>query len=154
MSTMVMPQTLLDHVVVHHHDYVWARLPFLVPMAIAAARRRGDSTAHELARLLRDLRPLLLGHLDREERLLGGTEPASVVTRIRDGMHSDHLVVAALLDHIRDVAGDGFHARDGADPTERALYLELARLDEHVQAQITLEEHLMSWRQRVAGGAP
>ena len=154
MSTVVLPQALLDQVVVLHHDYVWARLPFLAPMAIAAARRRGDSTARELARLLVDLRPLLLGHLDREERLLGGSDTASVTTRIREGMHSDHVVVAALLEHIRDVAGGGFHARDGADPTERALYLELARLDEHVQAQITLEEHLMSWRQRVAGGAP
>ena len=154
MSIGVRPPTLLDHVVVHHHDYVWARLPFLVPMAIAAARRRGDHTAHELARLLLDLRPLLLGHLDREERLLAVPEPASVTTTIRDGMHSDHLVVAALLDHIRNVAGVGYHARDGASPTERALYLELARLDEHVQAQIELEEHLMAWRQRVAGGAP
>jgi len=136
-----MPPTLLDHLIVHHHDYVWARLPFVVPMALAAARGRGDRTGDELARLIVELGPLLLGHLDREERVL--LDPTSVTTRIREGMHADHVRVTDLIDHIRNLAGHDYHARTDASPTERALYLELARLDQHVQAQITLEEHLM-----------
>jgi iron-sulfur cluster repair protein YtfE (RIC family) len=148
--TVVTPPTLLDHVVAHHHDYVWARLPFVVPMAIAAARRRGDRTTRELARLIVELRPLLLGHLDREEALLHQAA-AAVTTRLRNGMHSDHVAVIALLEQMRDLAGNDYHVRDGADPTERALYLELARLDEHVHAQINIEEHLMTWWQHTAG---
>ena len=142
MRGLVATPTLLDDAVANHHDYVWARLPFVVPMAIAAARRRGDRTTRELARLIVELQPLLLGHLDREEALLA--HRASATTRMRDGMHADHLAVIALIDHIRFVAAE-YQARAGADPTERALYLELARLDDHVHAQIAIEEHLMAW---------
>ncbi len=143
--------TLLDHAVINHHDYVWARLPFLVPMAIAAARRRGDSAARELARLVRMLQPLLLGHLDREEAMLVARSATSVCARAREGMHADHLAVCIVIDQIRAVAGRDYQARDGAEPAERALYLELARLDDHVRAQIALEEHLMAWEQRAIG---
>lgn len=152
MRAPVAPPTLLDDAVANHHDYVWARLPFVVPMAIAAARRRGDGTAYELARSIVELQPLLLGHLDREEALLAHRASASVTTRVRDGMHADHLAVIALIDHIRFVAAE-YQARAGADPTESALYLELARLDGHIQAQIALEEHLMAWRQGALGSA-
>lgn len=70
----------------------------------------------------------------------------AVRTRIRDGMHADHVAVIALIDHIRAVAGTDYRPRGGADATERALYFELARLDEAVQAQIVLEELLMASR--------
>jgi len=139
------PRVVVDQLVAHHHDYVWARLPLVVPMAITAARRRGDRTSHELACLVVELRPLLLDHLDREERLVVDHETAATTAL---GMHSEHVAVTAMLDHIRDVTGPTFHPRNGADPTERALYVELARLDHHVQAQITLEEHVMAWRSR------
>ena len=144
MRGLVATPTLLDDAVANHHDYVWARLPFVVPMAIAAARRRGDGTAHELARSIVELQPLLFGHLDREEALLAHRASASVTTRIREGMHADHLAVIALIDHIRFVAA-GYQAPAGAGPPARALYLELARLDDHVHAQIAIEEHLMAW---------
>lgn len=149
MSTAVARPALLDDAVADHHDYVWARLPFVVPMAIAAARRRGDRTTRELARLIVELQPLLLGHLDREEALLA--HRASATTRMRDGMHADHLAVIALIDRIRSVAGIDYQTRAGADPTELALYVELALLDDHVQAQIAIEEHLMAWRQGALG---
>ena len=134
--------TLLDDAVGDHHDYVWARLPFVVPMAIAAARRRCDRSTRELARTIVELQPLLLGHLQREEAFVAGRAAASVNAR----MHADHVAVIALIDHMRSVTGN-YRARDGADPTERALYLELARLEDHVQAQIAIEEQLVAWRQ-------
>jgi iron-sulfur cluster repair protein YtfE (RIC family) len=142
MSSCFDPRAVIDRLVAHHHDYVWARLPLVVPMAITAARRRGDRTSHELACLIVELRPLLLDHLEREERLVVDHETAAL------GMHADHVAVTAMLDHIRDVTGPAFDPGNGADPTERALYVELARLDHHVQAQITLEEHVMAWQSR------
>ncbi|CAN5535796.1 hypothetical protein BH11MYX1_BH11MYX1_47430 [soil metagenome] len=151
MSAVVVPPTLLDQAVMHHHDYVWARLPFVVPMAIAAARRRGDGAAHELARPVRVLQPLLLDHLDREEAMLVHRTAASVTTRIREGMHADHLAVGTVIEQIRAVAGRDYQTRAGAESTERALYLELARLDDHVRAQIAIEENLMAWGQRAIG---
>jgi iron-sulfur cluster repair protein YtfE (RIC family) len=150
MSTLVAPPAYLDDAVAEHHDYVWARLPFVVPMAIAAARRRGDRTTRELARLLVELAPLLLGHLDREETLLAHRAAVSVGMRIRAGIYADHVAVIALIDRIRAVAGTEYEVRTGAHPTERALFLELARLDMHVQTQITLEEQLMEWGQGAA----
>ncbi|CAN5703367.1 hypothetical protein BH11MYX1_BH11MYX1_33830 [soil metagenome] len=148
MTTVLATLTVFDDAVMNHHDYVWARLPFVVPMAIAAARRRADGTADELAHLVRVLRPLLLAHLDREEAMLVDRSAASVTARIRDGMHADHLAVSAVIDQIRAAAGSDYRTRDGAEPTERALYLELAQLDAHVRAQIVIEERLMAWGQR------
>jgi iron-sulfur cluster repair protein YtfE (RIC family) len=148
MKTVLASPPLLDDAIMNHHDYVWARLPFVVQMAIAAARRRGDATAHELARLVRVLRPLLLDHLDREEAMLVDRSAASVTARIREGMHAEHLAVSAVIDQIRVAAGRDYQARDGAEPTERALYLELAQLDAHVRTQIVIEERLMAWGQR------
>lgn len=133
-----LPPSLLDTMVAYHHDYVWARLPFVVPMAITAARRRGDPTARELARLMVELRPLLIDHLEREERM--DLAPATTT------LHAEHVAVTSLLDHIREIAGGDYRA-PSTDPTVNALYLELARLDEHLDAQIALEEHLMAWRQ-------
>lgn len=135
--------TLLDCAIADHHDYVWARLPFIVPMAVTVARRRGDRAAHALARMMVELRPLVLGHLQREEQQLAGP---SVALTIHDRLHADHVAVTTLLERIRDATGNVDHDRDRADPTERALFCELARLDEHLAAQITLEEHLMAWR--------
>jgi len=125
---------------VDHHDYVWARLPFVLPMAIVAARRRGDPVAAELECLVRVLQPLLLDHLGREETALAHR---SDTTGVRDGLHADHLAVLDVIDRIRAAAGDDYHAREGAGPTERALYLELARLDRHIRTQIALEEDLL-----------
>lgn len=151
MTRVLAPPSGLDDAVMNHHDYVWARLPFVVPMAIAAARGRRDGTADELVHLVRLLQPLLLDHLDREEAMLVDRSAASVTAWIREGRHADHLAVSTVIDQIRATAGRGYRARDGAEPTERALYRELAKLDAHVRAQITIEEHLMIWDQHAIG---
>ncbi|MEO6773354.1 MAG: hypothetical protein ABI467_10045 [Kofleriaceae bacterium] len=151
MSPIVTRPTLLDHAVMNLHDYVWARLPFVVPMAIAASRARGDDGSRELAHLVRGLQPLLLDHLGREEAMLVERSAAAVRLRLRDGIHADHHAVSTVIDQIRAVTGRAYRAREGAGPAERALYVELARLDEHVRAQIAIEEHLLTWDQRVIG---
>jgi hypothetical protein len=150
MTIMVSP-VLLDQTILSDHDYVWARLPFVVPMAIAAARRRGDRAAHQLVQLVRILQPLLLDHLDREETMLLGEAAAKVAGPNHELLHEEHVAVTALIDQIRCAASA--HNGTGDDPTDRALHLELARLDTHVRAQIAVEERLMALRQRAAGAA-
>lgn len=123
-------------IIADHHDYVWARLPFIVPMAVAVARRTGDRMARELAQMTVELRPLLLGHLEREERLLVAPSVAE-----SDRLRAEHLAVTSLLQLIRGATGLAEHGF--ADPTARALHSELAALDEHLAAQIALEDELM-----------
>ncbi len=141
MKTILTP---LDRIIADHHDYVWARLPFIVPMAVAVARRRGDRSADTLARMMVELRPLVLSHLEREERLL---VTSSVSPTIHDRLHTEHLAVTTLLEHIRDATSYSERVHHGTiDPTERALYSELACLDDHLAAQIALEEQLLCER--------
>jgi hypothetical protein len=137
-----MSRTVLLDEIMEHHDYVWARLPFVGPMALAVARRRPEPMADELARLIIELRPIVLEHLDHEERLLGGH--ALAATWIRAGMHADHAMIASALDRIREaVARSPWSSEPGADELECTLRGELALLDQHVSAQISLEEELV-----------
>lgn len=129
---------MLDRIMAHH-DYVWARLPFLAPMATAIARTRPH--AGNVARRIRGLGSLLLGHLGEEERLLAGDSTAAV-SLIGNGMMGEHLMISTALDEIRDAVARW------PDPNEleRRLGSELALLDEHLQAQIALEEMLVATR--------
>lgn len=120
-----------------HHDYVWARVPFLAPMAAAIARCRPN--AANVARRLRGLGSLLLGHLGQEERLLAG-DAAAAVSLIGSGMMGDHLMIATALDEIRDAVARW----PVSSEQERRLGSELALLDEHLQAQIALEERFVA----------
>jgi iron-sulfur cluster repair protein YtfE (RIC family) len=141
----------LDATVAEHHDYVWARLPYLVPMAVKVARhcRRGGDGCAALAALVGDLRAVLLDHLDHEERILSTLEresdPAFVTQRIA-ALHAEHLAVGTLLERIRAAGVAPPHAAGGACAAERALHRELALLDDHVRAQILLEERLLAAR--------
>jgi hypothetical protein len=129
---------MLDRIMVHH-DYVWARLPFLAPMAVAIARHR--PRAANVARRIRGLGSLLLGHLHEEERLLTGDATAAV-SLIGNGMMGDHLMISTALDEIRDAVARWTCPSE----LERHLGSELALLDEHLQAQIALEEMLVTTR--------
>jgi iron-sulfur cluster repair protein YtfE (RIC family) len=141
----------LDAVVASHHDYVWARLPYLVPMAAKIARRcrRGGGGCAALAGLVADLRSVLLDHLDHEERLLatlaGAADARFVKERIAD-LHAEHLAVSELFARIRAVGLVDHHADDEVCGAERALHRELTLLDRHVRAQIVLEESLLAVR--------
>lgn len=127
------------------HDYIWARLPFLAPMAAKVARecRGGQDGCGELAALVAELRTLLLDHLEREERLLARLADEQDPARVSGALallHDEHLAVGALLARIRDrldVLGDR------ACATERALHGELALLDRHVVNQLAVEEQAL-----------
>ncbi len=124
---------------VDHHDYIWARLPFLVPMALAVARRRGDDRAHAIADALLALHPIVLDHLAREERALA----LHSARAIRDRLHDDHVAVNDLLARLREEAAAASAAGQSSTPTERELFAELVLLDTHIAAQIALEERLL-----------
>ena len=122
-----------------HHDYVWARTPFLAPMAATIARRR--PSAAFVAHRLDGLAKLLFGHLREEERLLVG-DASAAVTLIGNGMIDDHLMIATALDEIRDAVARWTHP----SVLEQRLGNELAALDEHIQAQFALEEMYVAAR--------
>lgn len=124
--------------VVEHHDYIWARLPFIVPMALAVARRRADHDADALVRDLFALHPIVLDHLSREERALAQGSARA----IRDRLHDDHLAVAELLAHLRVNAAEV--AAHDTDATAHVLLAELAQLDACLADQIALEELLLA----------
>lgn len=131
---------MLDQIM-EHHDYVWARLPFVPPMAIAVARRRHEPSTDELVRLVITLQSLLLDHLAREERLLAGQAAASTVA---DRMHTDHVSIGSMLARIHEIAVSyQWDARPGVADLEHALGNELALLHEHVTSQIGLEEAMV-----------
>ena len=120
-----------------HHDYVWARVPFLAPMAAAIARCR--PSAKDVARRLRGLGSLLLDHLGEEERLFAGDKDAAVGL-IGNGMMGEHLMISTALDEIRDAVARW----PVPSELERRLGSELALLDQHLQAQIALEESFVA----------
>ncbi len=130
------PSAVLDRIM-EHHDYVWARLPFVPAMAIAIARRRRDSSTDELARLVIELQGMVLDHLAREERSLAGQDRAG------DQLHADHVSIGLMLGRIHALAAS---CQCSAEPAitdlERAFRNELALLYEHVTSQIGLEEAL------------
>ena len=136
-----------------NHDYIWARLPYLVPMAAKVAKqcRLGDRHCADRAALVAELRSILLDHLDREEHILsslvGEADPQLVAERIR-GLHAEHQAVAALLDHIRALASLDRHAGDDACAAELALRNELAAMDAHVRLQIDAEERVLATSRR------
>ena len=126
--------------VVEHHDYIWARLPFIVPMALAVARRRADHDADALVRDLFALRPIVLDHLSREER----AHAQGSARAIRDRLHDDHLAVAELLAHLRVNAAEVAAHDTEPDATAHALLAEIAQLDVCLAEQIILEEKLLA----------
>lgn len=124
--------------VVEHHDYIWARLPFVIPMALAVARRRGDPRSHALARALVALRPMVLDHLSREEHALA----LRAARAIGDRLHADHVALGTMLAHLREDAA-GASSGQEQEATERRLFAELAQLDLHLAEQIALEERML-----------
>ncbi len=120
-----------------HHDHVWARLPFLGPMAARLDR-------HRLSALIVTLRDLLFSHLDREDRVLisiANDEQSPELARRSARLRAEHETVTELLGLIQtemDAAPD----HDG--PTERTLRAELQDLGEHLRAQILIEDTLLA----------
>ena len=144
-----------------YHEYVWARLPFLVPMAhrVAARCRESGRGCEELAPLVGELRAVLLDHLEREQSILEelAAEPdSSAIVEGIDRLREEHREVARLLGRIRRAWRAGHRPEDDATcDTERALHRELALLDRHIRDQVVLEEEILAgYRARRSAGRP
>lgn len=126
------------------HDCIWARLPFLGPMAVklAAECRTDQDRCGELCALVLELRALLLDHLEREEHTLAGlASDVDLACADLASLHEEHLAVGELLGRIRAALD---RLPGGPCSTERALRRELARLDGHVRTQVIIEERILS----------
>jgi hypothetical protein len=131
---------------VSHEEFLWARMPFLAPMADAIARQRSVArlVTHKLDALVR----LLLDHLGAEQRLLARPGAAAVAAWIGQGMVRDHVAISAALDEILVAVASW---QGPTTVLERRFRDELAILAQELDAQITLEELLMTQRLESAG---
>lgn len=139
------------------HDYLWARLPFLVPMAAKIARASCGTSAAcgPLAQLVDQLRSLTLRHLDREERLLAR------LSALRDdglmigelaSLRAEHCELQDLLGRVCIIAGLPEAPAAGACPTIHAFHQELRSLDRHLREQIRIEDEILGSRIAAAHG--
>lgn len=127
-----------------HHDHVWGRLPFLGPMAARIDRERGHGG--RLTDLIGRLHDVLFDHLDREDRVLLAIACDHATPDVGPRaarLHDEHVVVIALLDELRAEVGGDFRAPNASGPTARLLCAELASLEQHLRAQIELEEAVL-----------
>ena len=131
------------------HDYLWARLPFLVPMAAKIARRCGGSgpDCDRLAELVARLHSKLLSHLDHEERVLAtlscDRDNEWIVDCLAE-LRAQHQQLLQLLEEVCEAAGLPREPGTDACPTVHAFYDELARLDRYLRAQLTIEDRVFA----------
>jgi iron-sulfur cluster repair protein YtfE (RIC family) len=143
--------SLREHLIAVHHDYLWARLPFLVPMAAKLTRQPcgAGTTCPDLAEIVAELRTLVLDHLDREEQVLVAAcgEPITegVLARIA-ALHQEHLALERLLERVQVSSGLAARLPPEACPTQRAFYSELDQICVHVRSQIKIEGEILAPR--------
>lgn len=129
---------------VDRHDYLWARLPFLVPMAAKISREccgAGVDCAR-LAALVDQLHSIVLAHLQHEERVLAGLSAAQdeQVSGQLAELRAEHERVLGLLEQVCTAAGLPRTPAEDACPTVHAFYEELERLDRYLRAQLLIED--------------
>lgn len=141
-------ETSSDELAAKGHDYVWARLPFLVPMAAKIARTcRGTGAAcSRLADLVDELHEVALRHLDREERILArlssNRDDRLTIDELA-ALSAEHRQLLALLTGVCDAAGLPPSPAEDACPTVHLFHQELRSLDQHLRCQIRIEDETL-----------
>jgi len=137
---------LIEHIVDTHHAYLRKTLPFLRPLAMKVARVHGDRDPrlHALEDDLVELVETLLPHLDDEERTLFPALRAGVAAapQLLATMLDEHLAVGELLARIR-TACDDYTVPSWACSSYRALFRELAALEQDIFTHVHLENHVL-----------
>lgn len=133
-----------------HHDYVWARLPFLVPMAakIAGTCCGAGPQCTRLAQLVDRLHAITLRHLDREEAILrnvGHLGSSEMVLEEITNLRGEHRQVWRTLTQVCELA-EVSEAHVDACPTVHAFYEELRALDHHLRTQMHIEDGILGPR--------
>lgn len=147
---------VVQRIVAAHHDLLWARLPFLVPMAAKLAKNRcGDKGSYlEIVSLVVELKTLVLDHLEREEKTLSlacENGDANLLAESVDALHREHVAIRALLDRVRAAA---IRPLVSGCATERALHHDLERIDQHVRTHIIIEEEILARAIRLNDATP
>lgn len=140
-----------DEIAVEGHEYMWARLPFLVPMAAKIGRTccRTGPECGQLAQLVDRLHSLALHHLDREERLLARLSASRDDRLTIDALarlSTEHHQLLQLLGRVCAAAGLPEAPADDACPTVHAFHHELRSLDQHLRDQIRIEDEILGSR--------
>tara|TARA_R110002096_G_scaffold16898_14_gene58201 strand:+ start:43637 stop:44356 length:720 start_codon:yes stop_codon:yes gene_type:complete len=139
-------EALRAHLASDHHDYVWARLPFLVPMVAKIARLSGTAPWTRLVVLVNRLHAVVLSHLDREEHMLARFDKESDKTLIDEQLatlRNEHDDIWHLLRQVCDAA-------EVLEPTVEALSTvvafreELHRIQQHLRTQMQIEDDILS----------
>lgn len=142
-------RALTEHIVDSHHAYLRDALPFLVAISTKVARVHGARHLEllELREAVQTLNDALVPHLEREEEVLF---PALVANRPGDpvireelsAMHVDHLEVAGMLDHVRQLTGD-YTVPVDACTSYATLFRELEALEGDLLRHVHLENHAL-----------
>lgn len=127
------------------HDYLWARLPFLVPMAVKMSRQccGPGPDCGRLAGLVGELSSMVLSHLEHEEKTLASLNADRDDERIAAclaDLRAQHQQVLRLLGEVCEVAGLPREPVEDVCPTVRAFHEELDRIGRHLRAQLALED--------------
>jgi len=145
---MTTPQ-LVEHIVSRHHAWLREALPFISGLAVKVSRVHGDHqpSLRALEATVQALTNTLLLHLDEEEETLfpgltaDGPDRAALAGAL-DVMQQEHLEVAAMLERIREAAGD-FALPHWACNSYRALFAELEKLEADIFTHVHLENHVL-----------
>ncbi len=141
-------EALKAHLVGDSHDYLWARLPFLVPMAIKISRTCGARAPEcaRLASLVQRLHTVVLHHLDHEERILKRMNTApddSFIVEELACLRDEHDHIVSLLRLVCEAADRSTVTAD-ACPTVCSFHEELHRIEQHLRTQMRIEDELLS----------
>ncbi|MCC6558734.1 MAG: hemerythrin domain-containing protein, partial [Polyangiaceae bacterium] len=143
---------LVAHIVSKHHEYLRKALPFVKLLAVKVGRVHGDHNPklRDLDGLVGELMESLLTHLDDEEltlfpALTAKDHDRAERTKLLDAMHSEHLIVAELLERIR-AASDDFSLPDWACNSYRTLFAELRQIESDIFTHVHLENHVLKPR--------
>jgi regulator of cell morphogenesis and NO signaling len=149
--TLTTPQ-LVALIVGRYHDGLRRVLPFAQALAMKVSRVHGDHNPklRELEQVVIELVNTLLPHLEEEERVLfpllsGAAPPPDEAQRQLTAMTEEHLVVAALLERVRQ-ATDEFTLPPWACNSYRTLFSELEQLEADVFTHVHLENHVLKPR--------
>lgn len=148
MRTLSTP-ALVEHIVSTHHRYLREALPFVATLASKVSRVHGEHNPklRVLDEVVQALLRALLPHLEDEEEVLfpalvADNADRAVLKAQLASMLDDHLVVAKLLDRMRE-ATDDFTLPDWACSSYRTLFAELSQLESDTFVHVHLENHIL-----------
>lgn len=140
----------IEDSILRRHDYIWATLPFLLPMAKkmsqSACDGEGSELSDQIVKLMVELHAQLLEHLSSEESLLAtvlSLEDERSVRSLAAESQSEHAALIDLLDQVKAALGAESELAGCDCATRDTLHHKLASLDTQVRSMMAFEEELL-----------